>query len=71
VKSEDETTQTLGYEDARKKLLEIVNLLESKENVNLEESLKLWKEGNTLANYCKKYLEDTQKSLEDAAKGNS
>jgi exodeoxyribonuclease VII small subunit len=56
--------ENLGYENARKKLLEIVNLLENEENTNLEESIKLWEEGNKLATFCKKYLQDAQNRLE-------
>ncbi|MDR1447847.1 MAG: exodeoxyribonuclease VII small subunit [Candidatus Ancillula sp.] len=68
MKSEKNTEKVLGYEDARKKLLKIVNALESEEDVNLEESLKLWEEGNALASYCKKYLEEAQKKLEEKTK---
>jgi exodeoxyribonuclease VII small subunit len=57
----------LTFEDSMKKLEDIVSLLE-KEDLSLEESLKLYEQGTKLAHSCYSILEKAQqkvKTLED------
>ena len=55
--------EELTYEKAVKRLEEIVNLLEKNE-ASLDESMKLFQEGVTLANECKQYLKEYKGKLE-------
>jgi exodeoxyribonuclease VII small subunit len=52
----------LTYEEARQRLLAIVQQLEEG-GLPLEESLTLWKEGDALAKFCQKFLADAEKEL--------
>lgn len=56
------------FEEALKRLDEIVQRLE-RENVGLDESVLLFKEGKTLAAKCEKLLKDAQASIESTARG--
>jgi len=56
------------FELALKRLDEIVQRLEG-ENVPLDESVALFKEGKTLAAKCEKLLKDAQASIEATAAG--
>lgn len=52
----------MTYEEAIKKLENIVALLESN-NVSLEESVKLFQEGITLSQYCDNKLKNIQEKV--------
>ena len=56
------------FETALKRLEEIVQKLEH-ENVGLDESVELFKEGKTLAQKCERLLKNAQTSIEAAARG--
>ena len=55
----------LGYEEARDELIEVVRLLEQG-GLNLDESLKLWERGESLAKRCEEHLAGARKRVEDA-----
>jgi exodeoxyribonuclease VII small subunit len=55
--------ETLGYEDARDELLEVVRTLEQG-GVTLEESLALWERGEKLAQVCQEWLDGARKRLD-------
>ena len=61
------TDETLGYEQARDELIEVVRRLEAG-GTTLEESLALWERGEELAKVCRTWLEGARKRL-DAALG--
>jgi exodeoxyribonuclease VII small subunit len=63
------TSASGEFELALKRLDEIVQRLEG-ENVALDESVALFKEGKTLAAKCEKLLKDAQTSIEAIAAGN-
>ncbi len=56
------------FEAALKRLEEIVAKLE-RENVELDESVALFKEGKSLALRCERLLKDAQSSVEATARG--
>ncbi|MBD5655275.1 MAG: exodeoxyribonuclease VII small subunit [Candidatus Eremiobacteraeota bacterium] len=58
------------FEEALKRLEEIVQKLE-KENVALDESVALFKEGKGLATKCERLLKDAQTSIDVAARGDA
>ncbi len=49
----------MNFENSVKKLEEIISKLESNE-VTLEESIEIYKEGITLINSCRKQLENAE-----------
>ena len=53
----------LSYEEARARLTAITEKLSSG-NLGLEDTLKLWEEGEKLAEICKKILDQAQAKLE-------
>jgi exodeoxyribonuclease VII small subunit len=53
----------LSYVEARTKLVEIVQELESGID-DIEKSLKLWDEANELAKFCQAYLETAKKKID-------
>jgi exodeoxyribonuclease VII small subunit len=55
----------LGYEEARDELIEVVRLLEQG-GLGLDESLRLWERGETLAKRCEEHLAGARKRVEDA-----
>ena len=57
----------LKFEDCLARLEQIVAALESG-NLPLEESLKVFEEGVTLARQCGRYLEDAERRIEILAK---
>lgn len=59
----DETT--LGYEQARDELIEVVRRLEAG-GTTLEESLALWERGEELAKVCRHWLEGARARLDAA-----
>lgn len=58
-------TEELSYEAARDELVAIVAKLEAG-GLGLEESLKLWERGETVAAICQERLEGARKRLEAA-----
>ncbi|MCP3820723.1 exodeoxyribonuclease VII small subunit [Streptomyces sp. A3M-1-3] len=60
----DEAT-TLGYEQARDELIEVVRRLEAG-GTTLEESLALWERGEELAKVCRRWLEGARARLDAA-----
>jgi len=61
------TAESLGYEQAREELAEVVRRLEAG-GLSLEESLALWERGEQLAGVCEQWLEGARRRL-DAALG--
>lgn len=59
------TDDSLGYEQARDALLEVVRQLEAG-GVSLEESLALWERGEQLAKVCQRWLDGARKRLDAA-----
>ncbi|MFE7038777.1 exodeoxyribonuclease VII small subunit [Streptomyces atratus] len=59
---------TLGYEQARDELIEVVRRLEAG-GTTLEESLALWERGEALAKVCRHWLEGARARLDAALAG--
>ena len=59
--------QTLGYEQARDELVDVVRRLEAG-GTTLEESLALWERGERLAAICQEWLDGARKRLDAALK---
>ncbi|MFJ2812269.1 exodeoxyribonuclease VII small subunit [Streptomyces sp. NPDC087294] len=57
--------ETLGYEQARDELIEVVRRLEAG-GTTLEESLALWERGEELAKVCRRWLEGARARLDAA-----
>ncbi|NGN68598.1 exodeoxyribonuclease VII small subunit [Streptomyces sp. A7024] len=60
-----ETQSTLGYEQARDELIQVVRRLEAGGST-LEESLDLWERGEELAKICRQWLEGARERLDAA-----
>ena len=60
----------LKFEDCLTRLEQIVTALEAG-NLPLEESLKVFEEGVSLARQCTKYLDDAERRIEILAKDES
>jgi exodeoxyribonuclease VII small subunit len=56
---------TLGYEQARDELIDVVRRLEAG-GATLEESLALWERGEDLAKICRHWLEGARARLDAA-----
>jgi exodeoxyribonuclease VII small subunit len=56
---------TLGYEQARDELVDVVRRLEAGGST-LEESLALWERGEELARVCRRWLEGARARLDAA-----
>ncbi|MCM2426441.1 exodeoxyribonuclease VII small subunit [Streptomyces sp. RKAG337] len=56
---------TLGYEQARDELVDVVRRLEAGGST-LEESLTLWERGEELARVCRRWLEGARARLDAA-----
>ncbi len=56
---------TLGYEQARDELVDVVRRLEAGGST-LEESLALWERGEELAKVCRRWLEGARERLDAA-----
>jgi exodeoxyribonuclease VII small subunit len=56
---------TLGYEQARDELIDVVRRLEAG-GATLEESLALWERGEELAKVCRRWLEGARARLDAA-----
>ncbi|MFB6816368.1 exodeoxyribonuclease VII small subunit [Streptomyces sp. NPDC056347] len=61
-------TGTLGYEQARDELIEVVRRLEAG-GTTLEDSLALWERGEELAKVCRHWLEGARARLDAALAG--
>ena len=59
---------TLGYEQARDGLVDVVRRLEAGGST-LEESLALWERGEELARVCRRWLEGARARLDAALAG--
>ncbi|KAA0935318.1 MULTISPECIES: exodeoxyribonuclease VII small subunit [Streptomyces] len=57
--------ETLGYEQARDELIEVVRRLETG-GTTLEESLALWERGEELAKVCRRWLDGARARLDAA-----
>jgi exodeoxyribonuclease VII small subunit len=57
--------QTLGFEEARDELTQVVSALEAG-GLSLEESLALWKRGEELAAQCLSWLDAARATLDAA-----
>jgi exodeoxyribonuclease VII small subunit len=60
-----ETNTSLGYEQARDELIEVVRKLEAG-GTSLEDSLALWERGEELAKVCRHWLEGARARLDSA-----
>ncbi|SEF82359.1 Exodeoxyribonuclease VII small subunit [Caloramator fervidus] len=60
----------LNFEEAIKRLEEIVKKLES-DNLSLDESLKLFKEGIELSDYCNRKLDEAERQINIVLKGSN
>ncbi len=56
---------TLGYEEARDELVDVVRRLEAGGST-LEESLALWERGEQLAQVCRRWLDGARARLDAA-----
>ena len=56
---------SLGYEECRDELIEVVRVLEQG-GLDLDASLKLWERGEQLARRCEEHLAGARKRIEDA-----
>ena len=66
--SDDPPSSDLSFEDALKRLEAIVHRLESGE-ASLDESIKLYAEGDQLRGQCEKRLQDAQARIEKISLG--
>ncbi|MFJ8820420.1 exodeoxyribonuclease VII small subunit [Streptomyces sp. NPDC102467] len=57
--------ETLGYEQARDELIDVVRRLETG-GTSLEESLALWERGEELAKVCRRWLDGARARLDAA-----
>ncbi|MCJ8503913.1 exodeoxyribonuclease VII small subunit [Kocuria flava] len=57
--------ETMGYEQAREELVQVVSRLEAG-GTSLEESLALWERGEALAARCEQWLDGARERLEAA-----
>lgn len=60
-----EPVESLSYEQARDELVEIVKILELGQ-MGLDESLKYWERGESLAKRCEDHLAGASKRVEQA-----
>lgn len=63
----DSGEESLGYEQARDELVEVVRRLETG-GISLEESLALWERGEKLANVCQQWLDGARARLDAVVK---
>lgn len=56
---------TLGYEQARDELTEVVRALE-RGGMDLDDALALWERGEALAQRCEQHLAGAHQRIEDA-----
>jgi exodeoxyribonuclease VII small subunit len=63
--ADQDPSATLGYEQARDELVDVVRRLEAG-GATLEESLALWERGEELATVCRRWLEGARARLDAA-----
>ncbi|MCF2528152.1 exodeoxyribonuclease VII small subunit [Yinghuangia soli] len=63
----DSGEESLGYEQARDELIEVVRRLETG-GITLEESLALWERGEKLATVCQQWLDGARARLDAVMK---
>ena len=61
---ETKPISSLGYEECRDELIEVVRVLEQG-GLDLDASLKLWERGEELARRCEEHLAGARKRIED------
>jgi exodeoxyribonuclease VII small subunit len=66
-KSENKEEKNLSFEQAVKKLTDIVTKIENGQ-ISLEQSLVQYEEGMDLIKYCRGILEKAEKRIEDISK---
>ncbi len=59
--------EKITYEDAINRLEEIVNILEKNE-ISLDESMKLFEEGTALTSYCSNKLKEAEQKITELTK---
>jgi len=57
-----------SYEQARQRLIEVVQLLESG-SVPLSTAMELWQEGEALARSCQEWLDGARSRIEETREG--
>ena len=62
---ETKPISSLGYEECRDELIEVVRVLEQG-GLDLDASLKLWERGEELARRCEQHLAGARQRIEDA-----
>lgn len=62
-----EALESLGYEQARDELIDVVRRLETG-GITLEESLALWERGEKLAAVCQQWLDGARARLDAVVK---
>lgn len=60
--------KTLSFEEALNRLKEISELMEGEE-LSLEDSMKLFKEGMEISSFCNKKLDDAERKISTLVKG--
>lgn len=65
AESAETSGDTLGYEEARDELVDVVRRLEAGGST-LEESLALWERGEELAGVCRRWLDGARARLDAA-----
>ncbi len=60
-------SDSLSYENAMKRLEEITSLLE-KNDISLDESIKLFEEGTKLTAFCSKTLKEAEQKITELTK---
>jgi exodeoxyribonuclease VII small subunit len=66
----EQARPTMGYEEARAELVEVVRTLEAG-GTTLEESLALWERGEKLATLCQEWLDGARARLDAAIDGDA
>lgn len=61
--AENNKTIDLSFEEARDKLVNVVQELEAG-GLSLEKSLALWEEGQSLGQFCQNKLQEAQEKIE-------
>ena len=65
---EERPVATMGYEEARDELVDVVRVLEQG-GLDLDASLALWERGEALATRCEEHLAGARKRVETALAG--
>ena len=68
--SDPSDVESLGYEQARDELVEVVRRLETG-GTSLEEALALWERGEALAARCQTWLDGARDRLESARRASA